>query len=245
MTNDTIIVAASIFGGIYAVATLAYFAFRQYLRAREKERALEHVRLDDFRAHLERQLMDMNARFASSEARWNELNHLVVGGQNRRKEEWPSKDAINPSEFLRSHGIDGNKLKVRHDMIFVLTPFHDDLMDEFMTVTMVGQELGFSVYRGDERAARGDIFPQLLEMIVSARVVIANITGRNPNVFYELGLAHALDKPVILLSKNPDEVPFDLRSKRIVFYSSNEDLKRSLAVVLGRTLAAIGTPQKE
>jgi hypothetical protein len=238
MAQDTIIIAAAIFGGVYLLATIAYLMFRQYMRLREKELQVEHARLDDFRAHLERQLMELNVKFASSEGRWRELNHLVVAGQTERKGSLDSGTTVAPSEFLRSHGITERQLEVRPDLIFVLTPFHDDFRDDFQTVAQVGQELGFTVNRGDERVSQGDIFSQLLRLLVTAKVVVANISGRNPNVFYELGIAHALDKPVILLAHNQTDVPFDIRSKRIVFYQSSEELRDRLSKMLTRTLVA-------
>lgn len=238
MVSDTLIIAAAIFGGIYLLATIAYLMFRQYMRVREKELTAEHARLDDFRAHLERQLMELNVKFASSEGRFRELNHLVIAGQNEKKGELVLNTRVPASNFLRSHGIDSDSLKIRKDLLFVLTPFHDDLRDEFHVVTQVGQELGFTVARGDEKVSQGDIFPQLLQMIVEAKVIVANISGRNPNVFYELGIAHALDKQVILLAESKSDVPFDIRSKRIVFYQSNKELQERLTLMLARTIAA-------
>ncbi|GAI46692.1 unnamed protein product, partial [marine sediment metagenome] len=55
--------------------------------------------------------------------------------------------------------------------------------------------------------------------IRSARIVIAELTGRNTNVFYEVGLAHTLGKPVIITTRNEDDVPFDLKGLRYRYYS--------------------------
>lgn len=238
MINDTLIIASSIFGGVYLIAMVAYLMFRQYMRLKEKELEVEHARLDDFRAHLERQLMDLNARFSSNEVRWKELNHLVLSGQAPASDTIGTNDEVSLSKFLESHGINLTKIKIQQNLIFVLTPFHDDLRDEFEATVAVGAEVGFRVVRGDEKANQGDIFPQLLRLIVSARVIIANISGRNPNVFYELGIAHALGKPVILLAHSETDVPFDIRSKQIVFYRTNEELRDKLSKMLTRTLLA-------
>jgi hypothetical protein len=203
---------------------------------KDRELQQQHAKLDDFRAHLERQLMELNVKFASSENRWSELNHLVVAGQNELSFEDGSDSEVQPSLFLSSHGIDPRNLTIDNKLLFVLTPFHDDLKDEFEVAVNVGAEFGFKVRRGDEKASHGDIFPQLLKMIVSAKVVIANISGRNPNVFYELGIAHAIGKPVILLAHSESDVPFDVRSKPIVFYRSNDELREKLSKMLVRTL---------
>jgi hypothetical protein len=238
MSQNTLVIAGSIFVVIYMVGVFVYFMFKQYLRLREKELQAEHAKLDDFRSHLERQLMELNMKFASSDMRWRELNHLVVAGQNERPAIAEDGQKVKSSEFLRSHGIDASKLAVRKDLIFVLTPFQDDLLDEYRTIVEVGQTLGFTVNRGDEKATQGDIFPQLLRLMIEARLIIANISGRNPNVFYELGIAHAMEKTVILVANNKHDIPFDIQAKRIVFYRSNSDLRDALAVTLGRTLAA-------
>lgn len=239
MSHENILFgAAVIFGSIYIFATVAYMMFRSYMRLKERQLESDHTRLDDFRAHLEFQLMDLNRKFASSEQRWQEINHLVVAGQNVTQATPFASSKVRPSEFLRSHGIAVDNLDVNQQLIFVLTSFHDELRDEFETVVQVGQELGFTVFRGDEKATKGDIFPQLLHLIASAKIVIANISGRNPNVFYELGIAHALDKPVILLAHSETNIPFDIRSKRIIFYKSNDDLRSQLSKTLARTLLA-------
>lgn len=235
-SSDSLLIAGAIFVSIYVVATLIYALFRRQMRMQQQLMNAEHARLDEYRAHLERQLMELNHRFAYSEDRWRELNHLVVAGQRPRDAFDRKRNEIPYTRFLETHGISPQDTKVRDDLIFVLTPFHDDLRDEFEVVSQVGQELGFTVLRGDERAAQGDIFNQLLRYMVQARVVVANITGRNPNVFYELGIAHALDKPVVLLAEKKGVVPFDVQSKLIVFYDSNEELKEILARTLARTV---------
>jgi hypothetical protein len=52
--------------------------------------------------------------------------------------------------------------------------------------------------------------------------LVAELTSRNANVFYELGLAHALKKPVVLISSNQEDVPFDIRHVRVIYYDVND-----------------------
>jgi hypothetical protein len=68
----------------------------------------------------------------------------------------------------------------------------------------------------------GKIIDQIWQGINSARVLVAELTSRNPNVFYELGLAHALRKPVVLVSSNEDDVPFDIRHVRVIYYDMSD-----------------------
>jgi hypothetical protein len=54
--------------------------------------------------------------------------------------------------------------------------------------------------------------------IEKAKIIVADLTGRNPNVFYEVGIAHTLNKTVLLLAQNIEDVPFDLRHRRVLLY---------------------------
>jgi len=63
------------------------------------------------------------------------------------------------------------------------------------------------------------VIRDIQEAIRRADLVLCEMTDRNPNVFYELGLAHAVGKPAILVSSAEEDVPFDLRHIRIIFYN--------------------------
>jgi hypothetical protein len=66
------------------------------------------------------------------------------------------------------------------------------------------------------------VVEQIWEQIDKAKVLMADLTGKNPNVFYELGLAHANRKPVIFTSGVLEDVPFDLRHLRVIVYEVRE-----------------------
>ena len=72
--------------------------------------------------------------------------------------------------------------------------------------------------RVDQLTGPGIIFEDIKREIAEFKVVIAEITAPNQNVFYELGYAHALNKPTILLARRGRELPFDIRSYRVIFY---------------------------
>jgi hypothetical protein len=81
--------------------------------------------------------------------------------------------------------------------------------------------LGFDVTRIDEVNRPGIIFQDIQKRIEDAKVVIAEITAPNQNVFYEVGYAHALNKPTILLAQRGKDLPFDIRSYRVIFYDDS------------------------
>ena len=117
---------------------------------------------------------------------------------------------------------------------FVLMSFDDDfevLYTDFIRPVLEG--CGFRVERADDIENQRNILRDIIEAIDQSDLVIAELTGNNPNVLYELGLAHALKKPVIHLTQALDGVPFDLRSYRIIEYgrdfSTIQDAKERLA----------------
>jgi hypothetical protein len=83
------------------------------------------------------------------------------------------------------------------------------------------EDIGFSIVRADDLLNQRNIMQDVVSNIAEADLIVADLTGSNPNVFYELGIAHALDKPTILLTQSIEELPFDLRSYRVLVYQTH------------------------
>lgn len=73
-------------------------------------------------------------------------------------------------------------------------------------------------HRGDKEPGPGDIITHIIENLVLSELAIADLTGRNPNVFYELGVRHSVNDNTILISESEEDVPFDLRGQRLILY---------------------------
>lgn len=97
-----------------------------------------------------------------------------------------------------------------------------DIYDLIIKEAVLASRLSYDCKRVDEVQKPGTIIKDIEQMIKNADVVIADLTGRNPNVFYELGTRHALDKNTILMAQNLDEVPFDLQGERLIIYTPSE-----------------------
>ena len=103
--------------------------------------------------------------------------------------------------------------------IFVIMPFLKDLKpvyDDHIRNTV--QKMNLTVARGDDFFTAKSVMSDIWNAINSCRIVIADCTGRNPNVFYEIGMAHTLGKSVILISQNKDDIPFDIQYIRYLIY---------------------------
>ena len=107
---------------------------------------------------------------------------------------------------------------------FVMQPFQGPLGAYYESIFRPAiEQAGLVAVRADaEIFGTGKIIDQIWRGIQNATILVAELTTKNANVFYELGLAHASKKPVILVSSNEDDVPFDLRHIRTIFYDKDD-----------------------
>ena len=100
-------------------------------------------------------------------------------------------------------------------MMQFTSPF-DELFQE--VIRPVCAEVGIKAYRASDVHRPGIIMQDIIQGLAESDVIISEITPANPNVFYELGYAHALEKPVIMLAERGRELPFDVSGYRVIFY---------------------------
>lgn len=105
---------------------------------------------------------------------------------------------------------------------FVLMPFSDDLSEvyEFLIKSAL-EDANYSVKRADDIKSQSNIIEDIVHGIMDSDLIIADLTDSNPNVYYELGIAHALQKNVVLITQEIEELPFDLRSYRVIGYATH------------------------
>lgn len=104
----------------------------------------------------------------------------------------------------------------------VIMPFGPTIGDYYQKIYRPALEAaGFQVSRADESVQPKIILDEIKSDIKSADLLLADLTGKNANVLYELGLAHALGKDVILTAKSKRDIPFDLQHIRVIFYNTN------------------------
>lgn len=106
--------------------------------------------------------------------------------------------------------------------IFVLMPFGKNLsLNYHKFIEAPLKEKGFMIQRADDIFRPTSIIDDIKTLISNADIIIAELTGKNPNVFYELGIAHQQEKYVILICQEKEDVPFDLSHIRTIFYKPN------------------------
>jgi hypothetical protein len=136
---------------------------------------------------------------------------------------------------------------------FVITPLGEDNSETrraadgviAAVIRPVLEGLEFVVTAPHEIAAPGSITVQVIQRLLEADLVVANLTGLNPNVMYELAVRHAAQLPVITIAEAGTRLPFDIADERTIFFNNDiagtEELKSQLANAVGE----IGTTQPD
>lgn len=108
-----------------------------------------------------------------------------------------------------------------HHTAFVIMPFgveFDAIYESFFKPVLTSA--GFEVHRADELTSAEGIMRTIIRRLADSCIIVADLSDSNPNVYYELGLAHAMHKPVINLAQEVDELPFDIKGHRVIPYST-------------------------
>ncbi len=134
-------------------------------------------------------------------------------------------------------------IKTQRPKVFVVMQFSEEYNQLYSQVIKpVCEEYGYECLRGDEYFTTGTIIKDIIDAINESAIIIADITPNNPNVFYEVGYSHALNKPTILLSdKKRDKLPFDVSGFRTLFYDNTIGGKSEVEDRLRKHLESIQT----
>jgi hypothetical protein len=114
-----------------------------------------------------------------------------------------------------------NPVPIDEKLCFIVMPFGNEQLNivyEDFVKPPLENICNLKCERGDDVFGSNVIMDDITKSIEKARIIVADLTGRNPNVFYEVGIAHTLNKNVLLLAQNIDDVPFDLRHRRVLLY---------------------------
>lgn len=126
--------------------------------------------------------------------------------------------------------------------IAVMMPFKEEASIDpvYRCICEGAQKADYQCFRVDESLALVDITSEIHKLIGNSSVVIADLTGMNKNVIYELGFAHGCNKQVILISADKlSNLPFDFRSQRVIRYVRDGDGLHALSAKINRALESI------
>ncbi len=146
------------------------------------------------------------------------------------------KGMVNSIVFTPIFGVPAITSQYKAD-IFVMMPFKAELKRIYDDdIKPAAQSLNLTINRGDDFFTKHTIMTDVWSAICHCRLIIADCTGKNANVFYELGLAHTVGKPVLLIAQSKDDIPFDVQGHRHIIY---DDTSEGLAKLTDELKTAI------
>jgi len=141
--------------------------------------------------------------------------------------------------------VENYRVESSRPKAFVVMQFSSPYNDVYADVIKrVCDEEEVEVVRADEEAGPGIILADIIRLLKESRIVIADISPLNANVFYEVGYAHALNKPTILIAERDTKLPFDVSPFRTLFYENTIAGKSKLEEGLRKHLRAAQTETK-
>ncbi|WP_170971951.1 hypothetical protein [Rhodobacter sp. SY28-1] len=125
-----------------------------------------------------------------------------------------------------------DKSAIQRDQISVMMPFDRGFDGTYEAIRRAGATVRMRVNRADNIWEHHAIIQDIVSLIARSQIIVADCTGMNPNVFYEIGIAHAIGREVILITQNMDHIPFDLRHLRALTYHPNGEGLDTLQIKL-------------
>ena len=229
------------------VATFAGFGMAFWITMlinRDKSKLSSEVAsLSVQREYAERQISDLMDRLQDSEERFLELNRLVLEGKTSFEKtdigQSENRSELLKSKFLKDLGVEAEKISLQKRQAFYITPFSKRHAQAHEFVRAACLEKRFSLVRSDEQHVSGSLLKKIVESIIESNIIIANVSGRNANVFYELAIAQMLEKRVILIASTVEDLAFDVAGQGIVIYRSGPDLKKKLETAIENSFFGI------
>jgi hypothetical protein len=186
---------------------------------------IEIVEDYDLRAKRLRRLLDETLRPKSSTSMGYHDVTIEMPREKRPKTS-PNKKIRNE---LAHYGAASEK-KIR---MFVAMPFKDDYTDEYdIAITEATQYANIVCERLDKQVYVGDVVAQIREQIEASNGLLALLNDSNPNVYLEVGYAWAKGKPMVLIARKDQQLPFDIRGQKYIIYNSINDLRTKLKTEL-------------
>ncbi|MBX3489060.1 MAG: hypothetical protein KIS98_06480 [Parvibaculum sp.] len=120
-----------------------------------------------------------------------------------------------------------------------MMPFDAGFNSVYDSIRQAADAAGLRCRRADDIWENAAIIQDVVALIDRSRVVVCDCSGRNPNVFYEAGIAHTLGREVILITQSEQDIPFDLRYLRHVRYLNNDQGRAALTEALQARMQTI------
>lgn len=113
-------------------------------------------------------------------------------------------------------------------LVSVMMPFDGEFSSVYDAIEEAASEVGLKCKRADDIWRHSTVIQDIFSLIYRSNIVVCDFTGKNPNVFYEAGIAHTLGKHVVPITQSDQDIPFDLSHHRYSKYLNNNEGRKKL-----------------
>ena len=217
---NALVLIASVLSMLLSFFVISYIIYRNKVRKRDNQK-MPHLSYQ--RELLEKNVYKDVEELTKDSLNFMDTNHLILDASANKKMK-SERDVPNMSYF-DDLGISKKDFYVEDMLVTCLMPFNNRYNSLYSTIKHTCSYNGFTCKRTDEEKIENNanLRKYIVSMIVRAQVVVAVLDGRNPNVLYEVGIAHAIGKLVILLVKRDksNDLPENLKGNRLLLSAEN------------------------
>lgn len=192
------------------------------------------------REYVEKLLYSKTTPLVNDPGFFADANHILFDGTKSKG--LHISNQLPDFSFYEDMGIDLTNIKIDDKLVACLMPFNKRFDKIRTAIEDACKQMNYKFRRSDDEliADNTDIRKSIVKMILEAKIVVAVLDGRNPNVFYEIGIAQSMGKLVLLVANlNRDEYlqsgrkqPIDLLSNRLITYNDPKELKDNIVRTL-------------
>lgn len=229
--SSILVIIASVMSVLMSLFVTSYILYKQKVKKRDSQ-INPHLSLQ--RELLENNVYKSVEELTKDPLNFMDTNHLILDASSNNK---LKSDSIVPNRsYFDDLGISKDEFVVEEKLVLCLMPFNNKYNSLYGTINDSCSHNGFICRRTDEEKieTNANLRKYIVGMIIRAQVVVAVLDGRNPNVLYEVGIAHAIGKLVILVVKRDksSDLPENLKGNRLLIYKNEEDLFEQLSKTL-------------
>lgn len=244
MTDMNSISLIAIFGAIISLITaiVALFTISRIKRKYDDYEKTAGNLISPQRDYVEKILYSNTTSLVNDPGFFADANHILFDSTKDKRLHISKK--LPDFSFYEDMGIDLPAVKVDEKLVACLMPFNKRFDNIKNAIADACKQTKYKFRRSDDEliADNTDIRKSIIKMILESKVVIAVLDGRNPNVFYEIGIAQSMGKLVLLVANlNREEYqqsgrkqPIDLLSNRLITYNNPKELKDNLVKTLNQ-----------
>ena len=172
-------------------------------------------------------------------------------------QDYVSKKCTNSGENVSSEETDTRKIvfspnifqipngSIDFNLISVMMPFGPQLSPVYESIKEASKKAGFECKRADDIWDNSTVIQDVFSLIFQSYIVVCDFTAKNPNVFYEAGIAHTLGKHVVPITQTAGDIPFDLQHHRYLLYLNNGEGREKLKEELTSRFSTLAAKRQQ